>query len=421
MESLLYYVWKYRLFSTEQLSTTNGTLFTVIDPGIRNTAAGPDFFNAKIKIDNTVWVGSIEIHEKASDWFRHGHEKDKAYDSVILHVVGEADTDVFRSDGQLFLQFVLTVPEAVQKNIDWLLYREVPVPCIERIGEVCSLHIASWLEALLSERLERKTQDIFRLLDLYKGDWNEVFYILLTRNFGFGINSDAFEWLAKSLPLRYIQKQRGSSSQVEALLFGQAGMLDETIENRYYKLLQREYQFLKHKFDLKPLDASLFKSLRMRPGNFPHLKLAQLAAIWLQHDTLFSVLLDANTPSEIKNYFRVSPYEYWNTHYHFRYSSEKKEKKLGESGLNILLINTVVPMFFAYSIRAKRPEYSERALRLLESLPPENNFIVTAFTKAGVVIKNAGDTQALIQLYREYCEKKKCLYCRVGFRLLKQF
>lgn len=420
MERLLHYVWKYKLYTASPLVATNGRLVQVIDPGIQNTDAGPDFFNAKINIDGTLWAGSVEIHEKASDWRLHHHDRNKAYDGVILHVVGIDDGAVYRTTGDPIPQLVLPVPEAVSRNIDWLLYREASIPCLDQIRYIEPLHISSWLAALLSERLERKTQDIFALLDQYAGDWNEVFYITLTRNFGFGVNNDAFERLAKSLPLRCIQKQRSSHSQVEALLFGQAGMLSEDIPDHYYRLLQREYQFLSHKFGLTPLDCSAFKSLRTRPVNFPYLKVAQLAAIWVQHDTLFSAILEALGTGQIKNYFRILPSDYWETHYHFRHASPQKEKPIGEGSLNILLINTVVPMLFAYGLRGKRPEYCERATRLLESIPPENNTIVSTFCNAGIAIQNAGDSQALIQLKREYCEKKKCLYCRIGFRMLKR-
>lgn len=419
MERLLHYVWKYRLYPTTPLFTTDGYSVSVIDPGIPNTDAGPDFFNAKVKIDNTLWVGGIEIHTKASDWLLHRHDKDKAYDGVILHIVEVSDCIVFRTNGELIPQMQLAVPESVIQNIDWLLYRDVSLPCAGYIPQIESFHITSWLSALLSERLERKTADVFRLLDQYDNDWNEVFYITLTRNFGFGVNNDIFERLAKSLPFRYIQKQRSSHSQIEALLFGQAGMLEEPGDCHYYRLLQREYRFLRHKFGLTPLDSSQFKILRTRPVNFPYLKLAQLASIWVQYDTLFSVILDAGNVGRIKQCFRVCPSGYWETHYHFRSVSAKKDKPVGENSLCILLINTVVPVMFAYGVRNKCPEYCERAIRILETLPPEKNTVVAGFASAGIKVCHAGDSQALIQLKREYCEKKKCLYCRIGFRYLK--
>lgn len=420
MERLLHYVWKYRLYAAYPLLTTVGQKVSVIDPGIQNTDAGPDFFNAKIKIDDTIWAGSVEIHTKASDWLLHHHDRDKAYDAVVLHIVEVADWVACRTTGEPIPQLRLIVPDTVLKNIDWLLYRDSYLPCLAYIDGIDSVYLSSWLEALLSERLERKTGDIFHLLEQYGNDWNEVFYITLTRNFGFGVNTDIFERLAKSLPLRYIQKQRSSHSQVEALLFGQAGMLEEPGDCHYYRLLQREYQFLRHKFGLSPLDGSLFRNLRTRPVNFPYLKLAQLASLWVQHDTLFSAILEAGSTGQIKQFFRVVPSNYWDTHYQFHSASPGKEKGIGENALNILLINTVVPMFFVYGLRNKRPEYCERAVRILESIPPEKNTIVATFSQAGIRVCHAGDSQALIQLKREYCEKKKCLYCRIGFRLLKR-
>lgn len=419
MERLLHYVWKYKLYTATPLITTEGRPVQVIDPGMQNTDAGPDFFNAKIKIDGTLWVGSVEIHDKSSDWLLHHHDTDKAYDCVILHIIGFNDFQPVRTNGNPIPQMLLTVPENILRSIDWLLYREAALPCLDHITGIAPLHIACWMEALLSERLERKTHDIFLLLDAYQTDWNEVFYITLTRNFGFGVNNDAFERLAKSLPLRCIQKQRNSHSQIEAMLFGQAGMLEEENDDHYYRLLQREYDFLRHKFGLSPMEDFVFKNLRTRPVNFPYLKVAQLAALWVRYDTLFSAILEARSTGEIKKYFRIPPSGYWETHYHFRYASPRKEKTIGENALNILLINTVVPMLFAYGLHNKRPEYCERATRLLESIPPEKNTIVTTFYNAGITVRHAGDSQALIQLKREYCEKKKCLYYRIGFRMLK--
>lgn len=419
MERLLHYVWKYKLYTATPLITTEGRPVQVIDPGMQNTDAGPDFFNAKIKIDGTLWVGSVEIHDKSSDWLLHHHDTDKAYDCVILHIIGFNDFQPVRTNGNPIPQMLLTVPENILRSIDWLLYREAALPCLDHITGIAPLHIACWMEALLSERLERKTHDIFLLLDAYQTDWNEVFYITLTRNFGFGVNNDAFERLAKSLPLRCIQKQRNSHSQIEAMLFGQAGMLEEENDDHYYRLLQREYDFLRHKFGLSPMEDFVFKNLRTRPVNFPYLKVAQLAALWVRYDTLFSAILEARSTGEIKKYFRIPPSGYWETHYHFRYASPRKGKTIGENALNILLINTVVPMLFAYGLHNKRPEYCERATRLLESIPPEKNTIVTTFYNAGITVRHAGDSQALIQLKREYCEKKKCLYCRIGFRMLK--
>ncbi|MDD4515282.1 DUF2851 family protein [Massilibacteroides sp.] len=419
MERLLHYVWKYRLYSSAILKTTDGREISIIDPGLQNTNAGPDFFNAKIKIDDTVWAGSVEIHDRASDWIKHGHDKDKAYDAVILHVTEKNDAQIYRQDGQPIPQLLLPVPEHIRENSQSLLTSENLLPCARVIKETDSFLLSSWLNALAGERLERKTQDVLVLLDQHGQDWNEVFYILLTRNFGFGLNCDAFQQLACSLPLRYIQKHRHSISQVEAFLFGQAGLLNAEDGDEYYRLLRREYQFLAHKFKLKPLDASRIKSLRTRPVSFPHIRLAQLGMLWFTYDTLFSQLLEANTLNEIKNFFRFQPSEYWLTHYNFQRASSSHPKPIGENAIHILIINTVASLFFAYGKKKNKPEFCERAIQIQERIPAEQNSIVRLFTNAGLQIRNAADSQAVIQLKRDYCEKKKCMYCRIGYYYLK--
>lgn len=421
MEQLLHYIWKYRLYRPSGLTTTQGDTLEIIDPGLENTDAGPDFFNAKIRINGTVWAGSVEIHQKASDWLAHGHSADKAYGNVILHVVETDDGTVFRQNGEAIPQLVLPVPEQVIDNMEWLLTRDSPVACLERLPAIDPVFRLQWMDALLAERLERKTDDILRWLDLYQKDWNEVFYILLCRNFGFGVNSDAFERLARSLPLKCILKQRPSASQVEALFLGQAGLLNDSNGNRhhYYRLLQQEYSFLRKKYELEPLEPHIFRNLRLRPDATPHIKLVELAAIWIRHDTLFSSVLSARTPRELKDFFRVPASAFWDTHYNFLRPSPHRKKQLGENALNMLLINTVVPLMFAYGLYHRMDEHKARALRLLASIPPEQNSIISLFSQIGMKPRNAGDTQALIQLKRNYCEQKKCLYCRLGFQLLK--
>jgi hypothetical protein len=417
MERLLQYVWKYKL---ADLVTTEGNPVTVIDPGIQNMDAGPDFFNAKIRMEGAVWAGNVEIHHKASEWWRHHHDHDPAYDSVILHAVEENDALVFRADGKPIPQAIIRVPQKIREHIEWLLSRDTPLPCAERIREVESVHLISWLNTLLGGRLERKTEDIFTLLEQYADDWNEVFYITLARNFGFGINGDAFERLARSLPFRHIGRQRADGLQIEALLFGQAGLLAADNDDAYYRRLQQEYLFLRKKYGLRPLSGFLFRNMRMRPVNFPHLRLAQLAAVWTNNGTLFSKILETDRPEALKECFDVSLSEYWDTHYHFQHPSPFKKKTVGRHTTRVITINTVVPLLFAYGKKRRQPEYCTRALRLLEQIPPERNSLITPFTRAGIRVESAADTQALIQLRREYCEKKKCIHCRIGFHLIKR-
>ena len=429
---MLQYVWKHKLYADSDLMTTDGEPVFVIDPGTTNIDAGPDFFNAKIRIGDIVWVGNVEIHERASDWFAHHHDKDKSYNSVILHIVRKDNASICRTDNEVIPQIVLCVPKKVEENIEWLLSRDTPVTCAERICFVSQLHLSDWMAALLMERLERKTHDIFTRLDNNSKDWNEAFYITLMRNFGFNTNSDAFELLAGSLPYKCILKHRNNPLQVEALFFGQAGLLSNeqfTMHNAqlttdnppdpYLQSLRREYDFISKKYNLRPVEAFLFKSLRTRPINFPHVRLAQIAAVWINNDLLFSKVLEAGCAEDLRALFNVEPSDYWRTHYNFRSASTKIRKKaIGKNASDIILINTVIPVLFAYGKNKNLPEYCERALKLLEEIKPEKNSIVKVFCNAGISVKNAGDTQALIQLRREYCDKKKCLYCRIGYRLI---
>ena len=421
METLLHYVWKYKLHEFANSVTNEGKTIEIIDPGVYNSNAGPDFFNAKIKMDGKVWAGNVEIHTTASDWYRHRHYEDKAYNSVVLHVVECLDiSEVFDQLGRSIPQWVMKIPEHIKTNYQFLLNSDLSIPCLSKIKEVPEIYLSDWKNALLIERMERKTNALLQLLDEYKNDWNEVFYITLARNFGFGINNDAFERLAKSLPLKIILKHQDSPTQIEALFLGQAGLLEEETRGRdeYYTKLRKEYLFLRKKYKLKTLEPFIFKSLRVRPNNFPHIKILQLAGIIGKKQGLFAQVLEITEKEEFHSLFVSELSEYWLTHYHFEKASIKKIKYLGLQAKQILLINVVVPLFFAYGKKKNSEHHIERAIRLLESLKPENNFIITLFSHAGVNAANACDTQALIQLKREYCEKKKCIFCRIGHKLL---
>ena len=420
METLLHYVWKHKLYENDKLLTEEGISFEVIDPGMYNLNAGPDFFNAKIRMDGKIWVGNIEIHTASSDWYKHQHEKNKAFDSVILHVVESIDvTNVCDTTGRLIPQWMIQVPERIRKSYLFLSDRDVSIPCLGKIHGIPEIYLSDWKNALLIERLERKTNALLQLLQEYKNDWNEVFYITLSRNFGFGINNDAFERLAKSLPLKIIQKHQNSITQVEALFLGQAGLLDtEESEDTYLLELQKEYAFLRKKFNLNPLEPHIFKSLRIRPNNFPHIKIVQLAGIIRKQQGLFSNVIAFAELEPLYSLFISETAEYWLTHYRFEKASVKRVKNLGLSAIQLLVINTIVPLFFAYGKNKNLETYPERALQFLESLNPESNSIITLFSHSGIKIQNAYDSQALMQLKREYCEQKKCMYCRIGHQLL---
>jgi len=420
METLLHYVWKHKLYETSDLLTEDGIPFEVLDPGIYNSNAGPDFFNAKIRMEGKTWVGNIEIHTASSDWYKHQHDKDRAYNSVILHVAEKIDeSEVRDSSGRLIPQWMISIPERVLANYSFLLNTDVLIPCLGKIPDIPEVYLSDWKNALLVERLERRTNALFHLLQECKNDWNEVFYITLSRNFGFGINNDAFERLAKSLPLKIILKHQNSITQVEALFLGQAGLLEEDVsEDAYFLELQKEYAFLRKKYKLKPLDSHIFKSLRIRPNNFPHIKIVQLAGIIRNAQGIFSNLLAISELEPLYLLFVSEIADYWLTHYHFGKSSVKRTKNLGLSAIQLLIINTVVPIFFAYGKTKNSGDYIERSILLLESLKPEINSVITLFSRSGMQIQNACDSQAVMQLKREYCDQKKCVFCRIGHQLL---
>jgi hypothetical protein len=419
MEQLLHYVWKYRLFR-ENPATTDGTAVEVIDSGIHNTNGGPDFFNAKIKIGDKVWAGNIEIHISSNDWYKHKHDTDPAYNSVILHVVEYISGETRNEAGQQVPQCRITYPRHLRDNVDYLLHADTNIPCCNYIGSLSPVHLNGWLNTLLIERLERKAGDIYRHLDNSKGSWEEAFYILLTRNFGFGLNSDTFERLALSLPLRYIQKQGDNIRQIEALLFGQAGLLDDNPSDEYSRNLLQEYLFLKNKYNLAPLESHLFMRLRVRPSGSPYIRLAQLSMLLHKTQGLFSKIVQCGDLGQIRLLFHQNASEYWQTHYSFGYESPRKSKYPGDSSLDVILINTVSPILFAYGSNIGDEELCDRALAFLEQIKPEANYITRDFAMAHIQARNAYDSQALIQLRKEYCDKRKCLYCRIGFRILAE-
>lgn len=418
-EQLLHYVWQFRLFSHSSLRTTDGQKVEVIDPGMHNNDAGPDFFNAKIKIGDKLWAGNVEIHRTSDEWMKHGHQNDKAYNSVILHLSESVNAPVINQNGQQILQCVLTVPDDIRRNADYLLFSHSAIPCEKFLSTLPIPMLTSYLNVLSLERLERKTNDIATHLERYNHSWDEVFYVLLTRNFGFGLNSSEFEKLALSLPFNYILRHRDDLFQVEALMFGQAAMLEEDgLSDDYYIRLQKEYAFLKAKYGLRNREGLFFKSMRVRPRSFPQIRVAQLAAILQQSGRLFSRILEKEDLHELRTLFRATPSEYWKTHYSFGTISPKTEKQPGMASLDILLINTVAPMLFAYGRKTDAEKYCDRAISLLETIKPERNRIVSEFVAAGIIPAHAFDSQALIQLQKEYCDTRKCLYCRIGHKLL---
>ena len=405
------------------LQTTTGEPVEVINAGLPNTNAGPDFFNAKLKIGGTLWVGNIEVHTLASDWMRHGHDKDAAYDNVILHVAETVDCEVFRANGIPVPQLQLPCPDPVRQRYDELSHAEIYPPCYSILSSLPKLTVHSWLSALQVERFEKKARVIATRLERCNNHWEDVFFITLARNFGFGLNGDAFEAWASRLPFRAIDKHRDDLFQVEAFFFGQAGLLDEELPDAdgYYLKLQKEFRYLQHKFELSvPMTATQWRFLRLRPGNFPHVRLAQLANLYYKERSLFSRIMEADTLEAVRKLLTVTTSPYWEEHFNFRKVSSSREKQVGKNAQNLIIINTVIPFLYAYGLHKADELLCERATGFLESLKAEDNHIIRHWSGAGLPVSTADASQALLQLQKEYCDKKDCLRCRFGFEYLRQ-
>ena len=419
MEKLMQYIWQHRLWLQQDMRTVDGRVVQVIDVGQLNVDAGPDFFNAKIKIDGEMWVGNVEIHVKASDWFRHHHDSDKAYDSVILHVVEKDDMPVKRSNGEIIPQLRMPCSPDFHKRYNHLVGSSgSELPCSAEISDMPSIYVADWLSTLAHERLYRKVEHIKELLERYSGDWDEVCYVIMARCMGFGVNSDAFEQLAMSLPLRFMGKHSDSLLSIEAVLFGQSGLLDEIPVDDYVKSLKTEYDFLAHKFSLRRNENIRWKMARMRPRNFPHRRIALLAEMIYGGFRMMSKMIAASTEKEAQELFDIKLSGYWARHYTFGNEAPHELNALSRSSINIILINVYAPLVYAYGMIRGEEYLCDRAVSILQSLPSENNVIIDLFRRAGIDSKDAFSSQALIQLRREYCEKHKCLYCRIGHRML---
>ncbi len=422
MEKLMQYVWKHRLWRSEDMVTNTGKKVRVVDPGLLNTDAGPDFFNAKIEIDGHMWVGNVEMHYRATDWKRHRHDSDKAYDSVILHVVAKDDAPVRRTNGELIPQLVLEVSPQFNADYASLVGATIEVPCATKIKQVPHLTIVEWVEGLAFERLHGKVERIHQLLDSFNGSWEDVCYVTLARNFGFGINNDAFERLARRTPLRLLGKHSDSVLQIEALLFGQAGMLDAQKPgmDSYYNQLCTEYAFLSNKFQLTPMEKESWKLFRIRPQNFPYRRIAMLAQFIEGGFRMMNRILETEGEKEMRALFEVELSGYWTKHYTFGKPNERATATLSRNSIDIILINTVAPLLYAYGELTGSYEMTDKAIKLLEDLRAENNSIVSHFVSYGIDCPDALTSQALVQLKREYCDARKCIYCKIGHHLLSK-
>jgi hypothetical protein len=420
-EALLQYAWKLRNFDQKNLLSTAGETLEIVHPGEQNTDSGPDFFNARIRIGQTLWAGNVEVHVCASDWKRHRHPGDSAYEQVILHVVYDEDEEIFSKAGNPYptLELKQRISSELISRYKGFRNHTGWIPCGLQASQVSQIVFESWLERVLIERLSHKAARIRETLDRNHSDWEATFYIYLARNFGFKVNAIPFELLARSLPLTILLRYRDNLFQLEALLFGQAGLLNTHFSEQYAQRLQSEYQFLAKKHTLIPLDGYLWKFLRLRPLNFPTVRIAQFAKLISEADKLFARVIEHPNPEGLKELFRCGTSEFWHTHYHFEKSAPQGERLLGKESVENILLNTVAPFLFVYGKSQGEDEAAERAMNLLSALEPENNTIIRSWKICGLEASDAGRSQALLELKEGYCSKKKCLDCGIGRFLLK--
>lgn len=416
-EKLLQYIWQFQYFNRSDLMTTAGEPVTILFQGILNKNQGPDFTNAKIKIGNTLFAGSVELHNKTSEWLAHGHQYDANYQNVILHVVFEDDKrDTISSIPTLVLQN--RISGLLLNRYTDLMNASVFIPCATTIATVSDITWIAWKERLLAERLTRKSKLVLHYLQQSQSHWEETFWWLLARSFGAKVNADAFEAIARSIPVKLLAKHKNNIHQLEALLLGQANLLHQDFTESYPILLQKEYRFLKAKYQL-PIVHQPVHFLRMRPGNFPSLRLAQLAMLIHTASHLFSKVLEAESVKDIKTMLHITANDYWHYHYRLGEPSAFKKKNIGATMADTITINTIIPVLFAYGIYHNKEDYKTKALYWLEALAPEVNTITAGFKNLSLSNQSAYDSQALLELKNEYCNYKRCLECSVGNYLLK--
>jgi len=419
-ESLLHFMWRYQSFTFNGLCTTNGEPIEVIDPGLYNTNSGPDFSNAKVRIGKTLWAGNVEMHIKSSEWYLHNHHSDSAYDNVILHVVVENDQAAVTTRGTFVQTLVVPYPSDLRESHENLMKSAEWIPCASKIRHVNSLLIDSTIDRMQAERLETKSQRVIELVNLCNGSWEEAFYRDISRSFGLKNNALPFQLLAQALPLKILAKHRNNILQIEALLFGQSGLLEKAKPDSFTLALKKEYGFLKEKYHLTPIEPSLWKFMRLRPVSFPTVRIALLAMLVHKSSRLFSKLLEIETVEQIVNLLTVEASEYWTNHYVFGEESKSMRKRLGNETVKLITINTVIPFMFSYGRSRSKADMETKAITLLQQMPPEKNSIVENFEKLGIAATSAFDSQALIHLKANYCDTRKCIYCPIGVSILRK-
>ena len=420
-EDFLHYLWKFKKFDTLNLKTFNGEEITIINVGQYLELAGPDFFNAQITIGNQKWAGNVEIHLKSSDWYVHHHERDEAYENVILHVVWEHDTEIFRKNNTEIpvLQLKKYVDALTIANYQSLVAPKSWIFCEKQLKEIPQFVIKNWQERLFFERLERKSNPIFELLEQFNQDWEAVLFCLLAKNFGLNTNGEIFLKIAQSIPFSIIRKESFEVENLEALLLGTAGLLDPEKEDNYFKDLKFRYFYLLHKYQLEKIVVEPVQFFKHRPDNFPTIRLSQLASLYHSQQNLFSKISVSTSLESIYDTFNISASIYWQNHYQFDKESPKKKKQLSKSFVDLIIINTIIPLQFAYA-KSQGKEVSEDLVQFLDEVAPEKNAVLDKFSSFGIKPKSAFESQSLLQLKNEYCNKSRCLECAIGMELLKK-
>lgn len=424
-EEFLHYLWKYRLYDSDNLFDSDGNKIEVLNPGEYNRDSGPDFFNARIRTGDTIWAGNIEIHTQASHFNLHGHQNDPAFNNVILHVVAVNDRKIMNSRGEEIPAAELKFSNSLYERYEALINNPCLIACEGYLKGADSFLLRGWIESLAIERLCRKAEAVKKILEATGNDWEEVLYQLICRYFGFRVNTEPFEMLAKVLPFRVIRKHSDNIFQIEALLFGAAGLLDEgllreALSDEYYKDLIKEYKILSAKYSIRALPGWIWKFSRLRPVNFPTIRISQLAHMLSVSGGLFSRVLEKCDIKELNSLFEVPVSDYWEDHYVFGKKSRNTGKTTGEQAADLLIINTVIPVFFVYGRSRDRQDLCDRAVNLLKNILPEENKIISEWNDAGLTAESAFDSQAMIQLRDDYCRKRRCLECRIGGRLVRQ-
>jgi hypothetical protein len=422
-EEFLHYLWRLRRFNQKDLKTVEGLPIEILSVGTHNHDSGPDFLDARIKIGDTLWAGNVEIHINATDWNAHAHQKDPAYENVILHVVYEEDQPVYYKNRERIPCFELRkrIDSRVFKMYEKLQHNEYWIPCQHQFHNAPEITKKLWMDRLLVERLEQRCEKISVLLKANKHNWEETFYQCLASGFGLKVNTEPFEQLGRALPLLTLLKHKSQLFQIEALLFGQAGFLAFDFKEEYPNKLKKEFAFLQEKYELKPMAAFSWKFLRMRPANFPSIRIAQFAMLIFQSTHLFSKILAASDIAEIENALAVKVSPYWESHYVFdKEAKQKRKKSLGKRTIHLLIINIIAPIIFLYGKEKANDKYKDKAFQLLESLKPETNKIINKWGELGLKPDSAYQTQALLQLKNKHCDAQKCLSCPIGNAILNK-